>query len=91
MSSAPHIFEGTQENFAALVLDNSVKGPVLAYYWAPWAGPCHKFWPVIEKVTADYGGKFLLVSISTDQQKLLARENGIRSVPTLKLTGTGES
>jgi putative thioredoxin len=82
--SSSHIFQGTQENFAALVLDNSVKGPVLAYYWAPWAGPCHKFWPVLEKVTADYGGKFLLVSINTDQQKQLAREHGIRSVPTLK-------
>jgi putative thioredoxin len=85
MNTAAYIFEGTAENFSALVLDNSTKGPVVVYYWASWAGPCHKFWPVLEKVTMDYGGKFLLVSINTDQQKQLARDQGVNSVPTLKL------
>jgi putative thioredoxin len=85
MPDVPYIFEATEDNFASLVLDNSAKGPVLVNYWAPWAGPCHKLWPVLEKLAADYGGKFLLVNVNTDKQRQLAREHGVRSLPTLKL------
>lgn len=85
MPDAPYIFEATQDNFASLVLDNSARGPVLVNYWAPWAGPCHKLWPVLEKLASDYGGKFLLVNVNTDKQRPLAREHGVRSLPTLKL------
>ena len=85
MPDVPYIFEATEDNFASLVLDNSAKGPVLVNYWAPWAGPCHKLWPVLERLAAGYGGKFLLVNVNTDKQRQLARGHGVRSLPTLKL------
>jgi len=33
-----YIVEETSANFAALVLDNSLKGSVLVDFWVPWAG-----------------------------------------------------
>jgi len=85
MAQLPHVFDATAENFQALVLENSDRGPVVVNYWAPWAGPCLKLWPVLEKLAGDYGGRFLLVNVNTDTHKQLARANGINSVPTLKI------
>ena len=85
MNEQSYIYLGNAENFQALVLENSVKGPVLVYYWADWAGPCHRFFPVLSKVIQDLGGRVLMVSIDTVEQKPLAESQGVNSVPLLKL------
>lgn len=90
MSVPPHVFDGTRENFLELVLQNSAKGPVLANYWAPFAGPCLKLYPTLEGLVRQYGGRFLLVNVNTKDQPLLAREQGVTSLPTLKLYRGGQ-
>ena len=90
MADPTFIFEATPDNFTQLVLDNSIKGPVLVNYWAPWAGPCMKLWPALEQLASHYGGRFLLVNINTDKHKSLARDYGINSLPTLKLFRHGK-
>ncbi|MDM8547628.1 tetratricopeptide repeat protein [Candidatus Venteria ishoeyi] len=85
MDKQAPIYEGSTENFPTLVLENSEKGPVLVYFWAEWAGPCHKLFPLLFKLSQEYGGKFLLVNINTDAEKTLAKEYAINSIPTLKL------
>lgn len=90
MSVPPHVFDGTRENFSELVLQNSAKGPVLVNYWAPFAGPCLKLYPTLEGLVRQYGGRFLLVNVNTKDQPLLAREQGVTSLPTLKLYRGGQ-
>ena len=90
MADSAFIFEATPDNFTQLVLDNSAKGPVLVNYWAPWAGPCLKLWPVLEQLARHYAGRFLLVNINTDTHKKLARDYGINSLPTLKMYRYGK-
>lgn len=90
MASPSFIFDATSENYAELVQQNSVRGPVLVNYWAPWAGPCLKLWPALEKLAGEYRGRFLLVNVNTDKCKALARENGITSLPTLKMIRHGK-
>ena len=90
MPDAPYIFDGSPDNFASLVLENSIKGPVLVNYWAPWAGPCLKLWPTLEKLAVEYAGKFLLVNINTDKHKPLAERYGVNSLPTLKVFRHGK-
>ena len=85
MADSQHIFDATPENFRQLVLENSRHGPVMVNYWAPWAGPCLKLWPVLEKLAREYGGRFLLVNVNTDQHKQLARDYGVNSLPTVKV------
>lgn len=85
MSESPWIFEAAPENFEALVLDNSEKGPILVNFWAPWAGPCLKLWPVLSGLAAEYGGRFLLVTLNTDTHKALARDLGVNSLPTVRV------
>jgi len=90
MTESAFIFEATADNFTQLVLDNSAKGPVLVNYWAPWAGPCLKLWPVLEQLARHYAGRFLLVNVNTDKHKSLARDYGINSLPTLKMYRHGK-
>jgi putative thioredoxin len=89
VSELNHVFDGTRENFQQLVVDNSHRGPVLVNYWTPNVGPCLRLWQVLEALSRAYQGRFLLVNVNTDTQKALVRENGITSVPTVKLYHRG--
>lgn len=85
-----YIYEGTEENFATLVLNNSNKGPVLVNFWAEWAGPCHRLFPLLAQLAGEYAGKFLLVNLNTDEQAPVAQEYGVRSLPMVKIFRGGK-
>lgn len=89
MPALAHVFDGTPENFQQLVVENSHKGVVLVNYWTASAGPCFRLWQVLEGLSQEYGGRFLLVNVNTDTYKMLARDQGITSVPTVKIYRNG--
>ncbi len=90
MTLSPHVFDATAENFNRLALENSHKGPVLVHFWTPKAGPCFILMPRLVKLAAEYGGKFLLVMLNTDELPELARRFSVNSVPTVKFFWRGE-
>jgi putative thioredoxin len=79
----------TVENFETEVIAASMNTPVLVDFWAPWCGPCKSLGPVLEKLEADYGGRFKLVKINSDDEQQLAGAFGIRSIPTCVLMKGG--
>jgi putative thioredoxin len=85
MTHSPYVFDATAENFPTLVLENSDKGPVLVNYWSPRAGPCLMLMPRLVRLATEFGGRFLLVMLNTDEFGRLAREHGVNSLPTIKL------
>ena len=85
MALSPYVFDANAENFARLVLENSAKGPVLVNYWSPRAGPCMVLMPRLVRLAAEFGGRFLLVMLNTDELGRLAREHGVNSLPTIKV------
>jgi len=85
MKNPGYILDASRENFQELVLQNSHKGPVLVNYWTSKAGPCLRLWPILEQLANEYGGRFLLINVNTDEEGALAREHGVNSVPTVKL------
>jgi putative thioredoxin len=91
MSLTPYVFDATRENFDALILGNSMRGLVLANFWSPKAGPCMVLMPRLVKLAAEYGGRFLLVMINTEELGQRARGLGITSVPTVKFFLRGEA
>ena len=58
----------TLENFESEVIEASMTQPVLVDFWATWCGPCKVIGPVLEKLEADYAGRFKLVKIDSDQE-----------------------
>lgn len=80
----------TIENFEAEVINASMQTPVLVDFWAPWCGPCKVIGPLLEKLETDYGGRFKLVKIDSDQEQQLAAAFGIRSIPTVVMLKNGQ-
>jgi putative thioredoxin len=80
----------TIENFESEVIAASASQPVLVDFWAPWCGPCKVIGPLLEKLEADYGGRFKLVKINSDDEQQLAAAFGIRSIPTCILLMNGQ-
>ncbi len=90
MAAPRFVFDAGRDNFPQLVLGNSDKGPVLAYFWTPKAGPCMMLMPRLLKLAEEFGGKFLLVLVNTDEVGQIAHQYGVTSVPTVKFFRNGQ-
>jgi putative thioredoxin len=75
----------TTNSFMTEVVEASASTPVLVDFWAPWCGPCRQLMPMLDRLVADYGGRFKLAKVNTDEQQELAQQVGIRSLPTVVL------
>ena len=76
-----------RNNFQNEVL-NSEK-PVLLDFWAPWCGPCRMVSPIVDEIAAERGD-IKVGKVNVDEERELAGQFGVMSIPTLVVIKGGK-
>ena len=78
-----YIIDVKEDDFNTKVIEESDNKLVVVDFWAPWCGPCKQLTPILEKVTNDAKGKFILAKINIDENQQIAAQLRIQSIPTV--------
>ncbi len=76
-----------QESFEKIIHESAK--PVLVDFWATWCGPCRMIAPVVEEV-AELRPDITVCKVDVDQERELAMEYGVSSIPTLLVFKDGK-
>ncbi|GAB5604823.1 tetratricopeptide repeat protein [Sideroxyarcus sp. TK5] len=80
----------TQADFEEKVIAASFKQPVVIDFWAPWCAPCKVLKPLLEKLAEEYGGRFLLAKVDSDENPDISAQFKVRGIPAVKAVVNGQ-
>lgn len=78
----------TNDNFDREVLASNKT--VLIDFWAAWCGPCKMLSPVIDQIADEADDSVKVCKVNVDEQKELAMQFQVRSIPTLVVIKDGK-
>lgn len=78
----------TKDNFETEVLKS--EKPVLVDFWATWCPPCRLLGPVIAEIAEEQITSLKVGKVDVDEQKELASQFNIMSIPTMILFKDGK-
>ena len=70
-------------------LQEAGERPLLVDCWAPWCGPCRMIAPVLDKLAAESGGRYIIAKLNVDENPQTSARFGIQSIPTLLIFKNG--
>lgn len=85
MTADPNIIDVNEPDFEERVIAASRTTPVMVDFWAEWCPPCRALTPVLERVTAEFGGRVILAKVDADENMKLAGRYQLRGFPTVIL------
>jgi len=76
------------QNFENEVKESKI--PILVDFWAEWCAPCRMVAPVLDELAEEFDGKVKIGKVNVDQNRTVAAQYGVMSIPTLILFKNGE-
>lgn len=80
MTSA-YVFDATDADFEARVIERSKQVPIAVDFWAPWCGPCKTLGPLLERLADEHAGAFEVAKVNIDESPALAQAFRVQSIP----------
>ncbi|MQA79093.1 MAG: tetratricopeptide repeat protein [Streptosporangiales bacterium] len=75
------VIDVSEEAFETDVLQRSMSVPVVIDFWAEWCQPCKSLSPILEQLTAEYAGRFVLAKVDIEANQQLAQAAQVQSIP----------
>ena len=80
------VVEVTNLNFVDIM---NRQGLVVLDCWAVWCAPCRMLSPIIDELAKDYAGKIVFGKLNVDDNREIALEYQIMSIPTILVFKNG--
>ena len=82
-SSSGLVFEASEANFMADVIEASQTVPIIVDFWAPWCGPCRTLGPQLEEAVIAGKGAVKMAKVNVDENQTIAGQLRVQSIPTV--------
>jgi thioredoxin 1 len=86
-AASSHVSHLSGEDFESFTAQQG-KVVVIDFY-ADWCGPCRKLAPILDRVAAENPGLVLIGKVNVDQQRELAGQHKVHSIPDVRIFRNG--